>query len=70
LVPASATLARQSNDQVEMLRIHLLEKSKHAKAATLLLVKVGHVVSELEIVRDLGLLLLVHFSHNESGNVS
>ena len=69
LVPAGASLARESDDQVEVLRVHLLEEAEHAEAAGLFLVEVGHVVSELEVVLNLGLFFFFHFAHNESCNV-
>ena len=53
-----------------MLGVELLKETQHLEAARLLLVEVGYVISELEVVGDLASFLLVHLTHNEAGNVS
>ena len=69
LVPTGASLAGETHNKVEVLRVKLLEETQHLEAAGLLLVEVGHVVSELEVVSDLASLFLVHLTHHEAGNV-
>ena len=69
LVPSGRLLARKSYNQLEMLRVELVQQTQHPQAARLFFVEVCHVVSEFEVVLNYGSLLFVHFAHHEASYV-
>ena len=69
LVPPRAFLARKSHNQVEVFRVKLLEKAEKSETDALFFVEVGNVVSELEIIADLGSFFLIHLAHHETSDV-
>lgn len=54
----------QAEVELEVLRLHLLQKLQKSQPARLRTVEVGNIKSEFEVVSDLRGLLLVHLSHN------